>query len=362
VRLSLIARVLLELGWNVWDPNEVNSEYKAVAYEDAGRVDIALFLTPRKPIVFIEVKAVGKIQDSLQETEVQLRNYNRDNTALFSIITDGRVWRFYLSQTGGKFAEKCFKIVNLLDDELDDVENSLNTFLQKSQIENGEAEREAKKYLKLNEMERLMQELLPQARKLIEEPPFPSLPEALIGLVKEEGYTISVDSAKDFIEKVSVKTHPSLSGGDRSKSQTRPKPFSSPVEITTAQKTFNPEQPPNLRFTKIIEAVFGTQRVNNWNALVRCGVELALKESWSTHQLRNLSLPIKEGCKTNHGYHPLPDLNISVQEVDANRAWYLSLCLAKELQIEIMVRFRWRERDGAAYPGKEGILTWNPSA
>lgn len=361
VRLSLVARLLIELGWNVWDPDEVNSEYKAVPHEDVGRVDIALFLTARRPSVFIEVKAVGKIQGSLKETELQLRNYNRDNTALFSIITDGRIWRFYLSQTGGEFYKKCFKIVDILDDELDDVENSLNTFLQKSQIENGEAEREAKKYLKLNEMERLMQELLPQARKLIEKPPFPSLPEALIELVQEEGYTITLGSAEDFIEKVSVKTHPSLPKGlDRSKGQTRTESFTLPIEILTAQQTLNSERPPDLRFTKFIEAVFGPLRANNWNALLRCGVELAMQRNISISRLKTLSLPVEEGQKTNDGFCPIPRLNVSVQNVDSNRAWNLSLCLAKELNIEIKVRFIWREKDGAAYPSEQGLLHWKP--
>ena len=47
VRLSLIARVLQKLGWNIWDPCEVNSEYNATPHEDSTRVDIALFSTPR---------------------------------------------------------------------------------------------------------------------------------------------------------------------------------------------------------------------------------------------------------------------------------------------------------------------------
>lgn len=365
VRMSLVARVLLKLGWNIWDPDEVYSEYKTVPHEDASRVDIAMFLTARRPSVFIEVKAVGKIKGSLQETELQLRNYNRDNTALFSIITDGRIWRFYISQTGGKFSEKCFKVIDLSDDELDDIENSLNTFLKKSQIENGEAEREAKKYLKLNEMERLMQELLPQARKLIEEPPYPRLPEALIGLLKQEGYDINVDKAQDFIEKVSIKIYPSYAESlDKTKEQikTEAKAFIPSVEITTNQRTFNPEEPPNLHFTKIIEAVLSTRHANNWNAFLRCAVELALQRNISIGRLRSLSLPIEEGQKTTDGFCPIPSLNISVQNVDSNRAWLLSLCLAKELQIEIKVRFRWRERDGAAFPGEQGMLHWKPQA
>ncbi len=81
VRLSLVARVLDKLGWNIWDPKEVNSEYVAVRTEDNTKVDLALF-SSRNPAVFIEVKAHNKILD-LKKTEQQLRNYNRDMTAIF---------------------------------------------------------------------------------------------------------------------------------------------------------------------------------------------------------------------------------------------------------------------------------------
>jgi hypothetical protein len=101
VRLSLVSRILLELGWDLWNPREVNAEFRVLPQEDRSRVDLALFLTPQSPSVFIEVKQVGGLTGNIEETERQLRDYNRNNTALFSIATDGRKWRFYYSQTGG---------------------------------------------------------------------------------------------------------------------------------------------------------------------------------------------------------------------------------------------------------------------
>ena len=59
-------------------------------------------------IVSTPVEYVGKIDSDLLRIEQQLRDYNRNNTAQFSIITDGRKWRFYYSQTGGEFSHKCF--------------------------------------------------------------------------------------------------------------------------------------------------------------------------------------------------------------------------------------------------------------
>ena len=98
VRLSLVARILGELGWDLWNPSEVNSEFIAVPNEDSTRVDLALFLNPYSPpSVYVEVKAVGKLQGDIGQFEIQLRDYNRNNTAVFSVITDGQRWNFYYS-------------------------------------------------------------------------------------------------------------------------------------------------------------------------------------------------------------------------------------------------------------------------
>lgn len=361
VRLSLVARVLQKLGWNIWDPCEVNSEYSANPLEDNTRVDIALFSTPRRPDVFIEVKSVGKISsDSLQRAELQLRDYNRDNTASFSIITDGQIWRFYLSQSGGKFKEKCFKVVDLLTDDLDGIEVSLCTFLKKSEIENGNAFREAQKYRQLNDKQRAMEDSLPQARRVILEPPFPSLPEALIELVAEEGFTINVEEAQEFIQEMANRTPPPLRPPlDLPKNIHTAKP--QPVFGPTAEPLiFPPDEPPNLTFTKIIQATFGTQSTNKWNALLRCAVKAARQKNISIGRLRSFSIPIQEGQKNDEGYRPLPGMNVSVGGVAAGNAWRSALLIAKELNVEITVRFRWREKDGAAHPGKEGLLQWKP--
>ena len=359
VRLSLVARVLQKLGWNIWDPCEVNSEYNATPNEDSTRVDIALFSTPRRPDVFVEVKAVGRISsDSLQRAELQLRDYNRDNTASFSIITDGQIWRFYLSQSGGKFSDKCFKVVDLLNDDLDGIEVSLRTFLKKSEIENGNAIREAHKYLRLTEKQRVMEDLLPQARRVILEPPYPSLPDALIELVAEEGFTINVEEAQKFIKanRTSIPSQPPL---DLPKNVPVNKP--QPVFGTTAGiLSFRPDEPPNLRHTKIIEARIGSQMTNRWNSLLICAIKISLEKQIPINELQSISVPVKEGQVNTDGYSPLPGTSVSFQNVDANRAWHLAFVLAKKLNVAVLVKFKWREKDGAAYPGKEGLLQWKP--
>jgi len=205
VRLSLVSRILLELGWNIWNPKEVATEFPVLPNEDSTRVDIALFDNSPTPSVFIETKALGKLEIELAKYEVQLRDYNRNNTAPFSIITDGREWRFYYSQTGGEFSQKCFKVLDILKDDIDDIELSFYAFLSKEEIRSGKARNEAETYLKLSQKQRAMEDAFPQARRQILEPPFPSLPEALIKIVEKHGYTVSIDEANRFVKRQGTK-------------------------------------------------------------------------------------------------------------------------------------------------------------
>ena len=132
VRVSLVCRLLEKLGWNIWKPTEVFTEYQAVRSEDASRVDIALFLPPEllRPAVFIEVKSVGKLLPVLDQKELQLWDYNRATQANISLLTDGQHWRFYLSGAPGKFSQRCFETLDLLAEEstLDDIELALDAF------------------------------------------------------------------------------------------------------------------------------------------------------------------------------------------------------------------------------------------
>ncbi len=200
VRFALVGRVLQALGWDLWNPKEVYTEYRPIPTENLSRVDYALFTGSEIPWVFIEVKAVGHVDANLPAIETQMRDYNTNLTAMFSIITDGKKWRFYYPQTGGQFSQKLFKVVDLMNDDVGDSEVFLRAFLSKSEIENGNAEQEAKNYLKFTLKQRAMDNALPQARRLVDEPPYPSLPQSLIELVQKAGHTITPEEAIEFIK------------------------------------------------------------------------------------------------------------------------------------------------------------------
>jgi len=347
VRLSLVARLLRELGWDIWNPAEVNAEFLPVPTEDKTKVDLALFSTPRTPSVFIEVKAVNRISN-LEEIERQLRDYNRNNTALFSIITDGRTWRFYYSQTGGEFSKKRFKTLDLLSDAPEDLERTLRLFLSKSEIDSGNAKKEAEALLRLTQKQRAMEDCLPKARRLVQEAPFPTLPDALLTLVAEQGFEVSREEAEELIA---------------SPHQREP---SKPETLTGRDQRdvvrYEPERPPDLRYTVITEGRMGSESCRKWNHLVRAGIEIAHTRGNTHHELSQwLTANVVKGAVRDRGFHHVDAAGVSFQGMDANRAWENALILARKLSVKVEVRFSWRNKEGAAFPGKTGILHWSPA-
>ncbi len=117
----------------------------------------------------------------------------------------------------------------------------------------------------------------------------------------------------------------------------------------------------DLAHTKILNGRFGQRSASNWNELlVKAHVE-ARERLGSFAAVRNASQSsIVEGKKDDSGFHFQPDINLSIQYVDANKAWEQILSLAKLLGTAVEVQFRWREKEGAKYPGEVGILRWSP--
>ena len=200
VRLSLVARVVQALGWDIWNPTEVYTEFKATKREDHTRVDVALFTSGfEATAIFIECKGVGAFATDLAPVERQLRDYNRDHTALFTIITDGRHWRFYFSFTSGEFKDKLFCKFDLEQDGLEEIAVCLENFLLRDNILNHSARQKAEAYLMLGKKERAMQDVLPDAQKLVSLPPFPSLPEAMVQLLAAKVLLVTPAEAQAFL-------------------------------------------------------------------------------------------------------------------------------------------------------------------
>jgi predicted type IV restriction endonuclease len=339
IRLSLVCRLLQELGWNIWDPKEVNTEFKTIPSEDNKRVDIALFANNSNPSVYIEIKACGKIKNNLGSIERQLRDYNRDNTAEFSIITDGNEWYFYYPQTVGEFHQKNFKTINLLNDDIEDISSTFTSFLEKENIKNMNALEKAKQYLRLNKKQKDIKNSLPEARRIILAPPFPSLPKAIQQLLSKLGTEVN---EKEIIEMIEIV-------------EENNKEIPQPI---TEEKynILDPFNPGDLTFSNV-KGHICEQYGKNWKTLAKLAIKIALDKNISIDELRNIktSINIVNEVKTSNGFTPIDGYNCSYQCKDANSSEKILLAIAKKLKCKLRLEITWVKKNN-----KKGRIEWTP--
>lgn len=99
-----------------------------------------------------------------------------------------------------------------------------------------------------------------------------------------------------------------------------------------------------------------------WNTMLDQLHVVGKKRLGSVDALRKVSSArIRPGRYEEEGYHFVPDADLSIQGTEANVAWDYSLGLARHLKVSITAKFEWRHKDGAAHPGKMGLLEWAPA-
>lgn len=128
---------------------------------------------------------------------------------------------------------------------------------------------------------------------------------------------------------------------------------------------FVPDTPPDLRHTRVLSARFASRTASGWNDLVHAAHAEALSQLRSLDVLRgvtksNFITGRASSEDTKRGFHHVPEINISIQNVGAEQAWVNSLRLARHLGTEIRVTFEWMRKNDAAQPGKTGTLSWRP--
>jgi hypothetical protein len=137
--------------------------------------------------------------------------------------------------------------------------------------------------------------------------------------------------------------------------------------IATASKTtggsepriFDPSQPPDLRHTRVINAQFATYSAKKWNELVYVAHKAAYDYSGSIDKIKKISQSnIFTGKCTDKGFQYFPDLNISIQRVEANIAWRNVLHIAMQINTGVSVVMEWLDKEGATYPGERGQMIW----
>ena len=324
VRLSLVCRILYELGWDIWNPDEVNAEFSPNKEEnnDNKRVDLALFINKLAQI-FIEVKNADKLKNSanLEKAEKQLTEYNSHNKSAISIITSGADWKFYYAPAQGRFSDRRFKEFNFQTDDLNDIDKILRSFLSKEEVTNGSAKKRAEEYQRLNRTERQIEECLSDANKQVQLAPFPTMPQAILDILKEQG--------TDHLTEEEVKKH--LENIDaRCVESTLPKATTPPTMDTSSKQAKSDSDTLSVKHSHLSGTIM-SHTVERWNPFLRKVIAIALADGHTLHSLKNqLPLAIKEGKHDSDGFLPIPGDAASLQAVEAEKS-YKALCLLAKI-------------------------------
>ncbi len=215
VSQGILLRLLRALGWPESNTQVVIPEYSV----EGGRVDFALCHPPSKPLVFIEVKAVGQIEGA----ERQLFEYVHRGV-LIAILTDGREWRFFQPDDQGDYRDRRVYKLDLIETDNQESSERLNRYLNYELIRTGEAIRAIETDYRDIFRQRHIETSLSEAWiKLVEE-----ADEFLIDVVAEKmeslcAYKPTGEQVLDFLKSL---------GGDRSPPEKDPSPPNPPGKKT----------------------------------------------------------------------------------------------------------------------------------
>lgn len=128
--------------------------------------------------------------------------------------------------------------------------------------------------------------------------------------------------------------------------------------------SINPDSHVNLTHTRLLSATVDRQPLHRpkWNELREHLHVQALRRLGSFDALRAASSAnLRSGRYEEDGYRYVPNGDFSIQGVDANHAWDHSLGLARRIEVAVEVMVEWRDKEGAALPGKRGVMKWTPA-
>jgi hypothetical protein len=163
-----------------------------------------------------------------------------------------------------------------------------------------------------------------------------------------------VDNDATLIERL-LDNYESKRNGDRGPSTVRkPNPNSGVREL-------DPDAPGELRHTRVVAASFAGQKATGWNELVHVAHMQAISRLGSFDALRKATRSnIALGRQSGRGFRHVPEIDVSIQNVDAEHAWANVLRLARQLNLEVQVDFEWLDKKEAHHPGERGHLIWRP--
>lgn len=163
VSTSIVVPILRSLGWDDSDPAQVMPEYT----NPRGRVDYALSPSRSAPAVFVEVKRVGQTADA----DRQLFEYAFHEGAQIAVLTDGRIWNFYLPGQHGSYEDRRVYQLDIVERETAEIVLRLRRYLDRTRVAGGDALNDAQTDYHASTSRRAAELTLPKAwAQLLAEP------------------------------------------------------------------------------------------------------------------------------------------------------------------------------------------------
>ena len=198
VSQGVVLRLLGALAWPTFNTQVVAPEYGV----EGTRVDFALCHPLSKPLVFVEVKQVGKIEG----VEKQLFQYAFHTGVPIAILTDGREWHFFHPSGQGDYKERRVYKLDLIERDSEDSARRLNRYLDYQSIRRGDAVRAIEEDYRNVSRQRQVATRLPEAwDKLVED-----ADEFLVDVVAEKveslcGYRPTDEQVLNFLKNLESK-------------------------------------------------------------------------------------------------------------------------------------------------------------
>ncbi len=205
VSKMVVMRLLQQLGWNVFNPDQVSSEFRIATK----KVDYALRHEPFGPVVLVEVKDVG---NATAKGEDQLFDYCSKQGVPLAVLTDGRFWNFYLPAGMGNYEQRRFALADLVNDDVSDCARKLIRYLGFKNVTSGQSHRHAQTDYDAHRQRIVArQQFEPVFRSLVSEPDA-----RIVTLFAEEiesacGFRPDDDELSEFLRQTASFTFPDQS-------------------------------------------------------------------------------------------------------------------------------------------------------
>ena len=134
VKDHIIVPVLAQLSW---EGHKVKVVQREKSTKDRGRVDLALCDNNGDSKVVIEVKKLGS--GDTEKAKKQAWDYAVAENIPLVVVTDGKIWSFYLLAEEGSYEDRCFYKLDLSESSPQESCRILSEYLARSNVITGKA-------------------------------------------------------------------------------------------------------------------------------------------------------------------------------------------------------------------------------